>query len=72
MFDWFFSLISREPEPTQTVLVFCPRCGVEMVSAPDVPCEITDAGLVHYTCPCGKQSWWDFSTPAPTRIGERI
>jgi hypothetical protein len=72
MFDWFFSLIGREPDPTQTTWAFCPCCHTEMVSAPDVPCEIDDSGLVHYICPCGMQSWWDFSAPVPLCVEKML
>jgi hypothetical protein len=68
MFDWFFSLIGREPEPPQTTFCFCPFCHTELVSAPDVGYEIMNNGLVYYRCPCGTASYWDFTPPVPVLV----
>lgn len=68
MFDWFFSLLGRAPEPPQTTFCFCPTCHTELVSAPAVGYEILTNGLVYYRCSCGIASYWDFMTPAPTLV----
>lgn len=68
MFDWFFSLIGRAPETPQTTFCFCPKCHTELVSAPDVPCEIMNNGLVYYRCPCGTASYWDYTPPVPLLV----
>lgn len=68
MFDWFFSLIGRAPEPPQTTFCFCPTCHTELVSAPDVPFYILLNGLIYYACPCGTGSYWDFTPPVPLLV----
>jgi DNA-directed RNA polymerase subunit RPC12/RpoP len=56
-------------EPEQSPVIWCPRCGNEMVSDPKTTTEMTGEGLLVYRChECTTRSAWDMSTPVPVLI----
>lgn len=60
---WF----KKKKKPKQTTFCYC-DCGNELVSN-HVDCYHGEDTLVHYTCPCGIKSAWDFYAPAPIFMG---
>ena len=63
----FFAWLFGRRRPAARTQVFCPGCGVDLVSSPVA--KYFDTDLVRYTCgECFARSSWDFGPPVPILV----